>query len=185
LPGRDPREAVDRFLEPLRDSLSCVAQAKITLSAGGLAQTGRIHALTVNGDQPVRLQRRRWDRQVLMLRIQMQYEIVRTEDAGRPPWRTSTRAYAYELQTASGEVVLSFHWHPSSVVSTPHIHVGHTQLAPDAVLFQKAHHPTGRVSLESVVRACITDYNAKPLRDDWEKTLALREGDFQIYRSWS
>ena len=22
-------------------------------------------------------------------------------------------------------------------------------------------------------------------RDDWDKTLALREGDFQLYRSWS
>jgi len=53
------------------------------------------------------------------------------------------------------------------------------------VLSQKAHYPTGRVSLESVIRACITEYRATPLRDDWDKTLALREGDFQLYRTWS
>jgi hypothetical protein len=32
LPGRDPREAVEAFLEPLKDTISCVAKAKIILS---------------------------------------------------------------------------------------------------------------------------------------------------------
>jgi hypothetical protein len=124
LPGRNPREAVDAFLEPLRDTISCLARAKITLSPGGWGEPGKVHGLTVNDDQPVKLK----CRPVLMLRIGMLYEIVRTVEA---------------------------------------------------------HHPTGRVSLESVVRACITEYKVAPLRDDWDKTLALREGDFQIYRSWS
>jgi hypothetical protein len=85
-----------------------------------------------------------------------------------------------------GELVWSYHWHPSSGrILYPHTHLGHTQLAEDAVLQQKAHNPTGRVSLESVVRACITEYGVAPMRDDWDKTLALREGDFQLYRSWS
>jgi hypothetical protein len=29
------------------------------------------------------------------------------------------------------------------------------------------------------------EYGVAPMRDDWDKTLALREGDFQLYRSWS
>lgn len=165
--------------------MSCLARAKITLSPGGWGETVKVHALTVNDDRPVRLQRLRLNRPGLMLRVGMQYEIVRTAGPDRPPWRVTTHAYAYELQTVSGELVLSYHWHPGSAVSTPHTHLGRTQLAPDAVLSQKAHHPTGRVSLESVVRACITEYNVRPLRDDWDKTLALREGDFQLYRSWS
>lgn len=181
MPGRNPREAIDAFLEPLKDTVSCVAHAKITLSRDGRGGRGKVHALTLNKDVPVKLK----CRPVLMLRIGMQYEIVRTEDPGRPPWRVSTRAYAYEMQTASGELVWSYHWHPASAVTNPHAHLGHTQLAEDAVLSQKAHHPTGRVSLESVIRACITEYGVTPERDDWDKTLALREGDFQIYRSWS
>lgn len=159
--------------------------AKITLSPGGWWETGKVHGLTVNDDQPVSLRRRRHRGPALMLRVQMQYEIIRTTEPDRPPWRVSTRAYAYELQTTSGELVLSYHWHPSSAVQAPHTHLGHTQLAPDAVLSQKAHQPTGRVSLESVVRACITEYNVRALKEDWDKTLALREGDFQLYRSWS
>lgn len=89
------------------------------------------------------------------------------------------------MQTASGELVWSYHWHPSPHVPIPHAPLGHTQLADHAVLSQKAHHPTGRVSLESVIRACITEYRVAPLREDWDKTLDLREGDFQTYRSWS
>ena len=28
-------------------------------------------------------------------------------------------------------------------------------------------------------------HSDRPLKDDWDKTLALREGDFQRYRNWS
>ena len=111
----------------------------------------------------------------------MQYEIVRTDQ--RREWRVSTRAYAYELQTSSGELVWSYHWHPATLRG-PHAHLGRTQLAEDAVLSQKAHYPTGRVSLESVIRACITEHGVVPLKDDWDTTLDLRERDFVTYRSW-
>jgi hypothetical protein len=185
LPGRNPREAVGAFLDPLKDTLSCVARAKITLSHDGWGGTGQIHGLTVNNDRPVELKRR--SQPLLLLRIGMQYEIVRNErDPGeRGPWRVSTRQYAYEMQTDSGELIWSYHWHPGSSVRYPHAHLGHTQLAQDAVLSHKAHHPTGRVSLESVIRTCIREYAVTALRDDWEDTLVLREGDFEIYRTWS
>jgi hypothetical protein len=182
LPGRTPQAAVEAFLEPIREVLSCVASAKITLSRDGRAMTGKVHALTVNDDQPVKLK----CRPALMFRVGMQYEIVRTEDRPeRGIWRVSTRAYMYELQTASRELVWSYHWHPTSAVSTPHAHLGHTQLANDAVLSGKAHHPTGRISLESVIRTCINEYGVNSLKEDWAKLLDSREIDFQNYRSWS
>jgi hypothetical protein len=55
-------------------------QAKITLSPGGRAEVGKTHALTVNDDQPIKLR----CRPVLLLRVGMLYEIVRTEDEVRP-----------------------------------------------------------------------------------------------------
>lgn len=157
--------------------MSCVAHAKITLSQGGWGETGRVQGLTLNTDQPVKLK----CRPVLMLRVGMQYEIVPADQPKR--WRVSTRAYAYELQTSSGELVWSYHWHPTTLPG-PHAHLGRTQLAEDAVLSQKAHYPTGRVSIESVIRACITEHGVVPLKDDWDKTLVLRERDFLAYRSW-
>jgi hypothetical protein len=184
LPGRNPREAVDAFLEPLRDALSCIARVKITLSPGGYGLRGKTHALTVNDDKPIKL-RYPPKTPVLMLRVCMQYEVVPNDQVGQESWRVSTRGYDYELQSSSGELIWSYHWHPGTRVQRPHIHVGRTQLAEDAVMSSKAHHPTDRVSLESIVRACITEYGAEPLKDDWDKTLALREGLFKLYRRWS
>lgn len=184
MPGRNPREAVDDFLEPLKDSLSCIAHVKITLSRGGWSQRGRTHALTVNDDQPVAM-RFPAGKPRLLLRVGMHYEIVPNETAGQEPLRIRTRAYDYELQLASGEAVVSYHWHPDSRITAPHLHVGRTQLAADAVLSHKAHQPTDRISLESVVRACITEFGAQPLKEDWERVLALREGQFKLFRHWS
>jgi hypothetical protein len=182
LPGRTPREAVVAFLEPLKDTLSCIARAKITLSRDGWGMIGRIHGLTLNKDQPVTLK----CQPTLLLRLGMLYEIVRTEERPeRGLWRVSTRGYMYEMQTASGELVWSYHWHPQGTVGSPHAHFGQTQLAPDAILSHKAHHPTGRISLESVIRVCIADYGVTALRSDWAETLALREADFETHRSWS
>jgi hypothetical protein len=163
--------------------VSCVARAKIVLSPGGRAVTNEVHALTINNDSPIEL---RCDRPRLLLKIGMKYEIIRNErspEAGM--WRVSTRAYMYEIQTASGELVWSYHWHPTSRVQSPHAHIGSTQLARNAVLSNKAHYPTGRISLESVVRNLITDYGVTPMREDWVKTLEIRETDFEAYRSWS
>jgi hypothetical protein len=52
-------------------------------------------------------------------------------------------------------------------------------------LHQRAHNPTGRVSLESVVGACITEYKVTPMLEHWDKILTLRENEFLLYRSWS
>ena len=170
------------FLEPIQEAVSCIARAKISLSPNGRAMEGRIHALTLNSNQPLALK----CRPVLLLKIGMQYEIVRMQEAAdRGPWRVSTRGYMYELQTASGELVWSYHWHPTSKVHSPHAHLGHTQLAPDAVLSYKAHYPTGRISLESVIRICITEYGVTPMSESWEKILAARESDFEAHRTWS
>lgn len=114
----------------------------------------------------------------------MQYEIVPNDQADQEPWRISTRGYNFEMQTVSGELVWSYHWHPGTRIDRPHLHVGHTQLASDAVLSNKAHHPTERVSLESIIRTCISEYGVQPLKDDWDSTLTLREGQFKLWRRW-
>jgi hypothetical protein len=153
------------------------------LSPGGRDVTGKIHALTVNNDKPITL---RCDRLRLLLKVGMKYEIIRNEltpEAGL--WRVGTRAYMYEIQTASGEMVWCYHWHPTSNFNNPHAHIGSTQLAQDAVLSNKAHYPTGRISLESVTRSLITDYGVSPLQENWAKTLEVRETDFERHRSWS
>lgn len=160
-----------------------MARAKICLSHDGRTRLGQIHALTLNSNVPIAL---KCEKPRLLLKIGMRYQIVHTEDRPeRGLYRVSTRGYMYEMQTASGELVWSYHWHPDSRIANPHAHLGHTQLASDAVLSYKAHYPTGRVSLESVIRICIAEYGVSAMRDDWTEVLDRRETDFQTYRSWS
>lgn len=139
-----------------------------------------MHALVVNNDQPIKLKGG-----PLLLWVRMKYEIIADQRDGYGPWRVSTRGYIYEVQVTSGEAVISWHWHPTSKVQGPHIHTGSTQLAEDAVLSNKHHTPTGRVSLESVVRHCIDDLKVEALRTDYDRVLALREGLFKLHRSWN
>jgi hypothetical protein len=179
LPGRTPKEAVDGFLGPLKDTLSCIARAKFTLSEGGYNTPGRIHALALNKNEPIKLRGPKF-----LFKLQMSYEIIPVDETGREPWRVTTHAYNYEVQTSNGQAVVSFHWHPQGKVQDPHIHVGNTQLAADAVLTNKLHIATSRVSLESVIRTCIAELGVDPLRDDWDKVLSLREADFQTHRKW-
>jgi hypothetical protein len=56
-------------------------------------------------------------------------------------------------------------------------------LAAGAVLSTKTHVPTGRISLEQVIRHVI-DLGAKPLHDDWEVRLDESESPFMAHRSW-
>jgi hypothetical protein len=180
LPGKRPAEAFHAFVEPLQDALSCLAQAKVTVSAGGVNVAGRVHALTVNNDQSIRLKAK-----PLLLRVRMQYEIIQDDRPDYGPWRVTTRGYSHEVQLTSGEAVVSWHWHPDSTVQEPHIHNGSTQLAADAVLSRRHHIPTDRVSLESVVRFCLDDLGVEPLRDNWDEVLTLRESMFKLHRSWA
>ncbi|WP_157610005.1 hypothetical protein [Spirillospora albida] len=165
----------------MQDTLSCVAKAKITLSEGGYTTVGRVHGLTLNRNEAVKPK----GAHHLLLRVQMQYEIVPVDEPGRDPWRVTTRAYNHEVQNSSGEGVVSYHWHPQSRVKDPHVHLGHTQLAKDVVLHNKLHIPTARLSLEGVIRHCIEELQVKPLRDDWDPVLATRKADFEAFRKWN
>mgnify|MGYP001271409931 FL=1 len=46
----------------------------------------------------------------------------------------------------------------------------------------KLHIPTGRVSIEAVIRMLITEFGVRPLREDWEKRLNETESRFHERR---
>ncbi len=120
----------------------------------------------------------------VQLEIGLQYTIVRTEQPGAGPYKVSTRAYNYALLDINGETLIAHHWHPYGASShqLPHFHI-HTPAG--AGMTHKQHHPSGRVSLEQVIRFCIEELRAEPLRDNWNEILAFNEGRFKLYRSWS
>lgn len=182
MPGRTPVGAFDAFVDPLRIALACVATCKLTTTAGGRHDVDVVHHLlsnrggTIDVGGPHRLQ----------LRIRMKYQIVKKDDLDDGPYKISTIAYSHTVTDRAGMGVVDFHWHPDaqSHVKQPHLHIGATQLSNDAILSNKNHLSTGRVSLETVIRQLITDHGVEPRCDDWYEKLALSDGVFQLYRSW-
>lgn len=123
----------------------------------------------------------------LHLSVALEYELIETDDPDRGPWKVSTKRYRYHVVSDDKTEVILFHWLPEGNCSTedPHLHVGHSQLTSGAVLTRKTHVPTGRVSLESVIRLLITEFGVIPLRADWSERLTECEAGFRRFRTWS
>lgn len=170
---------MEAFLDPLRETISCIASTRVSASPGGYKRLNTKHALVVNGDRPLHVA------PGLQLHLRMAYEIIPLAlDDSRGRYRVTTREYDYQLRANTGETIVSWHWHPTSRVSWTHLHVGHSELRPDGVLTDRSHISTGRISIESVIRQCIADLGATPLQPDWADILARREADFLTYRGW-
>lgn len=164
--ARTRHAAVSAFVDALQQALSCVTPSVLYHSH----ETGARQALTL-ADDPVRLASTRGPR--LRLSVIHQYEAVRHDRI----WRISSRAYYYRVDDQDGVEQLSWHWHPAATFKRPHLHV--------AVLDRRRHLPTGRVSLEAVLRLLLTEFDVRPRRPDWDGVLAVREEAFERSRTWS
>lgn len=68
--------------------------------------------------------------------------------------------------------LLAFHWIPeaigSNLITFPHLHIGPVLLGGQGVFrpgdLHKAHSPTGRLSLEAVIRLGISALEVRPLQ---------------------
>lgn len=116
---------MEAFLDPLRETISCIASTRVSASPGGYKRLNTKHALVVNGDRPLHVA------PGLQLHLRMAYEIIPLAlDDSRGRYRVTTREYDYQLRTDTGETIVSWHWHPTSRVSWTHLHVGHSELPP-------------------------------------------------------
>lgn len=81
-----------------------------------------------------------------------------------PQWSVEVNRYAYLLLDSDLREILAFHWHPGglSPIRRPHLHIGAGAKARFAPL-QKAHVPTGQVSLQDVLLFAINDLDVEPL----------------------
>ncbi len=180
--ARTPAEAVNNFLGPLQRVISCVTQAQLNVKGGYYPTTDEPHALVLADGLPQKLP----GETDLSLVVKQFYYVIRVEEPDRGPWRVSTAEYNYNLRDADNRVVLAFHWHPAErfKVRHPHLHLdqgarlGHEDL-------HRTHIPTGRISIEEVIRFVITELRVEPLRGDWEKVLSEAESARQSWRTWS
>lgn len=173
MPGRSAAQARNHFLAPLKRALSCVTDAQLATTSG--LSPDEIQALTLP-QGPVRLKSKQYGH--LWLQIAQQFRLVQD---GPRSWHTSTVAYDYRLDDSDGELI-SWHWHPATGVEFPHLHVSRW------LIDRKAHTPTGRVSIEAVLRMLLDEYGVparKDHADDYLDVLKASEKDFITYRRWN
>jgi hypothetical protein len=93
-----------------------------------------------------------------------------------------TVAYYYTVKEADKPCreIFGYHWHPvgRSPITYPHFHVyDGAELGREMV--RKAHFPTGRIALESILRLVIKEFGVIPLRSDREDILDRMEGTYE------
>lgn len=177
MPGRTPAEAVDAFLDPLRDALRVLdGVAKLMISPKGGFRKGVRYSWVLNGADGMDLGA------VGRFIASMEFEII---DADPPknefghPFRVTTHSYHYKLRGGDGSDQWRMHWHPEghSRITTPHLH-----LPPNL----KLHWPTGRLTLENAVGWCVESGAAVTSDSAMQahEQLALIEAPHRLYRSW-
>ncbi len=175
--GRTAHDARQRFLAPLQRALSCVTRAQLVYGHDNTPEMTQ--ALAVS-EEPVRLARRAGAPLALSL---AQHFAVLHPDEPQGTWKVRTLAYRYQLDGEDGRELLSWHWHPPPLSASPeprpHLHV------PRGGLPARHHVPTGRISVEGVLRFVVAELGVRPLRADWSAVLDQAEASFREQRTWA
>ena len=139
--------------------------------------------------EPVRLTSKAGGASGLLLDVSHQYTIVQDENSQSPPaWRVMTGAYEYRLLDSVERELLVYHWQPGSIPrgpDDPHVPISATISAQTSATtmqpFQldKRHIPTGRVSLEAVVRMLIAEFGIEYRYRNWATRLSQTEAIFR------
>jgi len=176
VPGSTPAEAVESYLAPIRETLSCVSETPIT-NFGGVYVSEIPHRFTFVGKPPISyLQPPR-----LSIFVSQRYTVRWAEETDE--YRVRTQGYIYQL-TEEDQEILSYHWHPDQHdIHIPHLHFKRGAMIQRSELI-KTHIPTGRVALESFVEYIISDFRAEPRHQDYKRVLEGNRKRFEAYKTW-
>lgn len=95
------------------------------------------------------------------------------------------------VRSGAEQELLHFHWERQLAAGHPyppgHLHIGVGLLARPTPIrpgdFHHAHIPTGRISLESVIRFAIIELGVNPLNPDWIQILDDTEAQTLLFRT--
>lgn len=179
--GKNVKEAVNNYRNPLKEAVNCVTDPILLFSARGGYEVEEEYSLTLREGDPVRLAG-----MGIAISISQYFRPVRDDRKDYGPFRVRTTAYYYTVEDVSGDEILAYHWHPDTPNSKtvhPHVQleygakVGRPELAG-------SHIPTGRVTVEDFVRLLIELFGVLPRRPDWRDVLGHTKGRFDLYKSW-
>lgn len=173
----------------MQRAVSCITDAVLggriyeaAAVPGVMAFARREHGRLVEAPVPI------GRRPHLLLSLRHIYRFLHVpQDAEHGPWEVTSLAYSHELLDMGERRVIAYHWHPDTPPAFAHLHVGrrfaHSDLPDDvrahAAALVRAHLPTERISLQSVIRLAIRELGVEPIGPDWEGILNETEQAFE------
>lgn len=181
-----PEQAYNRYIDRLERALGCISPRRLDLVAPVKFQLDADYPLVLNNNDSVLL---RGEADVFFSAGQ-RFRIVEDKEIEHGPYRVHTVEYWYQIDCPEDSQVLTYHWKPesdtTSLEQAPHLHIGSSVVANDAPLmrktFSKLHIPTGRVSIESIVRFLIIEIKVHPSVIEWETVLDEGQRLFDTFR---
>ncbi len=175
-----PARAFNRYAEPLKAVLRCVTDASIINSAHPTADTGLKFAFFTN---PARLAGSPY----ALFLVQYIRIIPDPDQAGC--WRVKTLSYEYNIEVwESRQEVICFHWNGQDLKNPhPHIHIGWATSSNGTHLGPKSHIPSGRISVEDVVRFAVDELGVQPsgpFKTRWRHVVDASRKTFEQQKSW-
>lgn len=168
-----PESAFEDFAKPIRAATACLdANAHLNVK-----RVRERHILHSAADVGISMQRS-GDRFQLDTLFHVR-PIPMEKEPGR--WRVTTLQYIHEIIDQHGKRLAAWHWHPENKRS--HATFAHLHVAAGAP-FSSLHYPTGRVTIEEVVRFAITELGIEPAHGNWEGPLQESEKRHRSYSSW-
>ncbi len=184
----DPDTAGRQFLEALGAVTDCVTDRRLFIDnpVGRMRPTTPYTMLFGPTGDPAALASRAsaGKNSGLSLDVRHTFSIVPAGDQDiERGWRVTTEEYEYSLVDRDGVEALVYHWNPTAKrgPTYPHIHVSATinpmvnHQTRQTFHLDKIHIPTGRVSLESVVRLLIRHFGILGRHRDWSARLDKSE----------
>jgi hypothetical protein len=184
--GRTPFKAYQNYQKRLQAALNCIVVERLTVPGVSPHEIDFPYTVTLHRGHPVNLR----GPHRLSLVVSQSFRIVEAE-GDRGPYRVQTISYFYEVATRAGDEVLVYHWTPETEEGRNygHLHVGRSCIAEASPLphdrFHRLHIPTGRVSLESILRFLIEDLEVPSRKENWRDVLSNTERAFNQHRTRS
>jgi len=170
----------------MQAAVGCITHSRFVGRLPRQPQINTTYALPLNDGDPVSL----GSALGLVFSAGQWFGIIEVNAVERGQYLAKTIQYWYELATTDGSKLFTWHWTPETTEPGqrryPHLHVGsglidsNGPFLPDTL--HKRHIPTGRVSIEAVVRFAIEELGSEPVRDDWDKVLEVGHALFNRSR---
>ena len=179
MPGRTPKEAVESYAQPIRETLACVTDAIVGYN-GGVYPAASNHTLCF-ANAPVG----RLFGTDLYLFFSQNYSLLQSSE-GEQEWKVRTEGYFYRVDDEDGSEIICYHWHPyRDLVKYPHMHLKQKGSGITRPELERAHIPTGRISIETVVLFLEREFGVKPRGERWREKVERNLEIFERHRSWA